>query len=371
MVKKVARFLVMVFLVAQMLVSIVPFSSVASTGGVDRVSVVYFRDSVVYDSRDLGVCGVNYVVNQRFMLTDFMHPHMRVLHAGSPSVLAKAIGLLNSSLEAVLRENNITSRVFTGSQPVGGGSVPFAIISVPSSVNTGLVSKLLGQAAGRVEKQIGADVVVVLQVLPDDLFRPVNLSDLRESVKAVRAALFNAMEVASGDKTPGSREVAMLADALKRLRGDNGDISEVRIGWPEPEFGDPLYVNVDIAVTNASTIDKEAVGNLVKAIRNIIGCNYPLVIGIANSPIAEPDVLPVNNTANAQGKNTMTRKATGGDNSPKPEATGTTSAVTTPTTPSQLEPRQKDNWKLPGAIIVLLLTTLILWKSKEYSTRPS
>jgi|GEM_PF-4340356 len=45
-----------------------------------------------------------------------------------------------------------------------------------------------------------------------------------------------------------------------------------------------------------------------------------LVIGLVNSPITEPDVLPVNNVAYTGGKNIITSKATREDNGIKPKS---------------------------------------------------
>lgn len=263
-------------------------ASAAAGGAGGEVLVVYFRDHVVYDSGDLGVCGVNYVVGPGLVLDDLAASMAsrgaRLLDGRDPALVAEAVDMLRESVGGVLEQGGVNGRVMAGSVPVGGGMLPFALVSVPESSDVGSLARLLGQAAGRVEPLVGADVVVVIQVVPDDLLGPVDLGGLRRAVELVRDAVVEAVEVASGKGEPGSAEVALLAEALERLAGGAAYVS---VEWPEPGFGDPLYISIDVSVAD-NEVDKEAVVDLVRAIRGLVGCEYPLVLGLSEIPAVKP-----------------------------------------------------------------------------------
>ncbi len=260
--------------------------------GEAEVKVVYFRDYVVYDSSSINACGVNYVVKPSLKLWELVTSSgVRALRETSPSLLAEAVGMLRSSLERALGESGVSGRILAGSMPVGEGRVLFAVVSVPESSDVTAISGALGEAARSVESVVGADVIVVLQVVPDDLFGSPDASGLREAVETVRKALFEAIEVAGGGGEASSSEVARIADALKRLGGEGG-VRALYIEWPEPEHHDPPYISIDIAVAGSNP-SKEAVEDLIGAIRGLIGCDYPLVLGLADFPLTRPDVLVV------------------------------------------------------------------------------
>ena len=353
-------------------------------GSGEGVLVIYFRAQVVYDSGDLNACGVNYVVKPNLKLVDLVSDS-KDARLGEPSLVAKAVEALRSSIEEALKRGNATGRVFAGSMPIGGGRILFALVSVPESSDIASLARLLGQAAGRVEALINASVTVVLQVIPDDLFKPVNLSELRNAVEAARSAIVEAIEVASDNREPESGEVAVLAEALKRLIG--GDKFIMRIEWPEPELGDPLYVSIDLTVTSAS-ITKEAVEDVIKAIRGVIGCEYPLVLGLADFPIVQTLSLIVN------GSDTSKIPGDGGEDQANeiPEETSgarASEALTPPTAakpatepsepvtkaPGEAEPGATDGRaggnRLAAAIaaVTLIPAAAATWMLKRYKAR--
>ncbi len=352
MVESVARLVGLALLLGLLLAPLtLPTASESYGGG---IPVIYFRDYVIYDSSGLNACGVNYVVKPNLKLMDLIVSKGAKLR--EPSLVATAVEALRSSIEDALKRGNVTGRVFTGSMPIGRGRIPFAIVSVPESSDVASLSRLLGQAASRVGALINANVTVVLQVVPDELFKPVNLSELRRAIKIVESALVEAIEVASGKKEPGSREVAVLAEALKRLSGGNETLI-MRIEWPEPEFGDPLYVSIDLTVMSAS-ITKEAVEDVVKAIRGIIGCDYPLVLGLADFPLVQPDVLIVN----ASDVPTITKPATG----------SSTSATKVPAEPepSMVDSKAGDKQLVASlTAVVLIFVATATWILKRYKAR--
>ena len=247
----------------------------------DMIRVVYFRDFVVYGSGDLGACGVNYIVRGGLEPGALAPPAgLRLLPAGPPETLEQAVDTVNASIWGALREAGAEGWVAVVPEPREGGWALYAIVSVPESADVDALRAALERAAGEAGAALGADVVVVVQVLPDDLFAVNDPHGLRAASDALGRVLRAAWAALRGEEPP-SAEAAALAQVLEKLGA-----RQVILERPGP--GKPLYVSVQLSVESPS-VDLGALRDLVRTVRGVIGCGYPLVVSIHHSPIIRWD----------------------------------------------------------------------------------
>ena len=289
MARSVVRLLGLLLLAAFLAAPLVALQ--AAGGGPGTIRVVYFRDFVVYGGGDLGVCGVNYIIGGGLELGALAPPAgLRLLPAGPPETLEQAVDAVNATVWSVLKEAGVRGWVAVVPEPREGGWALYAIVSVPESADVDALRAALERAAGEAGAALGADVVVVIQVLPDDLFAVNDPHGLRAASDALGRVLKAAWAALRGEEPP-SAEAAALAQALEKLGA-----RQVILERPGP--GKPLYVSVQLSVESPS-VDLGALRDLVRTVRGVIGCGYPLVVSIHHSPIIRWDASPAPPAADA------------------------------------------------------------------------